>query len=77
MQEVVARQGQILLFSDQQGLARMAGLSDLTMRLPDAHPFVAPLLYTVPVQLLAYQVAVIKGTDVDQPRNLAKSVTVE
>ena len=77
VQEVVARQGQILLFSDQQGLARMAGLSDLTMRLPDAHPFVAPLLYTVPVQLLAYQVAVIKGTDVDQPRNLAKSVTVE
>ena len=77
VQEVVARQGQILLFSDQQGLARMAGLSDLTMRLPNAHPFVAPLLYTVPVQLLAYQVAVIKGTDVDQPRNLAKSVTVE
>jgi glucosamine--fructose-6-phosphate aminotransferase (isomerizing) len=45
--------------------------------LPDIHPFAAPLLYSIPVQLLAYHVAVLKGTDVDQPRNLAKSVTVE
>ena len=48
-----------------------------TIELPEVHPFVAPILYTIPVQLLAYHVAVQKGTDVDQPRNLAKSVTVE
>ena len=48
-----------------------------TIKLPEVDPFVAPILYTIPVQLLAYHVAVLKGTDVDQPRNLAKSVTVE
>ena len=48
-----------------------------TIELPAVDPFVAPILYAIPVQLLAYHVAVIKGTDVDQPRNLAKSVTVE
>jgi glutamine---fructose-6-phosphate transaminase (isomerizing) len=47
------------------------------VRMPDIHPFVAPLLYALPVQMLAYHTAVLKGTDVDQPRNLAKSVTVE
>jgi glucosamine--fructose-6-phosphate aminotransferase (isomerizing) len=47
------------------------------VELPAVDPFVAPILYTIPVQLLAYHVAVVKGTDVDQPRNLAKSVTVE
>jgi glucosamine--fructose-6-phosphate aminotransferase (isomerizing) len=45
--------------------------------MPEVHPLIAPLVYAVPVQLLAYHVAVLKGTDVDQPRNLAKSVTVE
>jgi glucosamine--fructose-6-phosphate aminotransferase (isomerizing) len=45
--------------------------------MPDVHPFAAPILYSIPVQLLAYHVAVLRGTDVDQPRNLAKSVTVE
>ncbi len=48
-----------------------------TLVLPDIDPFAAPVLYSIPVQLLAYHVAVLKGTDVDQPRNLAKSVTVE
>jgi len=48
-----------------------------TIEMPKVHPLIAPLVYAVPVQLLAYHVAVIKGTDVDQPRNLAKSVTVE
>jgi glucosamine--fructose-6-phosphate aminotransferase (isomerizing) len=48
-----------------------------TLVLPDIDPFAAPILYSIPVQLLAYHVAVLKGTDVDQPRNLAKSVTVE
>jgi len=48
-----------------------------TIELPAVDPYVAPILYTIPIQLLAYHVAVLKGTDVDQPRNLAKSVTVE
>ncbi|MBT7636235.1 MAG: hypothetical protein HN694_24755, partial [Rhodospirillaceae bacterium] len=48
-----------------------------SIKLPSVHPFVAPILYSIPVQLLAYHIAVLKGTDVDQPRNLAKSVTVE
>ena len=52
-------------------------MSRSTLILPDADPFVLPILYSIPVQLLAYHVAVLKGTDVDQPRNLAKSVTVE
>jgi len=48
-----------------------------TLIMPKVHPLIAPLVYSVPIQLLAYHVAVLKGTDVDQPRNLAKSVTVE
>ena len=48
-----------------------------TIEMPRVHPLIAPLVYAIPVQLLAYHVAVVKGTDVDQPRNLAKSVTVE
>ncbi len=77
MQEVRARGGQIILVSDAEGIA-LAGEGTLaTIEMPSVHPLIAPLVYAVPVQLLAYHVAVQKGTDVDQPRNLAKSVTVE
>jgi glucosamine--fructose-6-phosphate aminotransferase (isomerizing) len=55
----------------------MAGAAAHAIEIPEVDPFVAPLLYAIPVQLLAYHAAVIKGTDVDQPRNLAKAVTVE
>jgi glucosamine--fructose-6-phosphate aminotransferase (isomerizing) len=77
IQEAAARGGRIVLFSDQQGIERLGKLAWRSIELPAVDPFVAPLLYTIPVQLLAYHVAVLKGTDVDQPRNLAKSVTVE
>ncbi|UIP06365.1 glutamine--fructose-6-phosphate transaminase (isomerizing) [Erythrobacter sp. SDW2] len=77
MQEVRARGGKIVLISDAEGLEE-AGEGCLgTIEMPKVHPLIAPLVYAVPVQLLAYHVAVVKGTDVDQPRNLAKSVTVE
>jgi glucosamine--fructose-6-phosphate aminotransferase (isomerizing) len=77
MQEVQARGGKVVLISDADGL-RQAGEGALaTIEMPKVHPLIAPLVYAVPVQLLAYHVAVAKGTDVDQPRNLAKSVTVE
>jgi glucosamine--fructose-6-phosphate aminotransferase (isomerizing) len=58
-------------------VAKLKGIAVETVTLPAVDPFVAPILYAIPVQLLAYHVAVLKGTDVDQPRNLAKSVTVE
>ncbi len=77
VQENVARGAQIYLLSDEKGAAALAGETRWHVTLPDAHIFVCPILYTIPVQLLAYYVAVTKGTDVDQPRNLAKSVTVE
>ncbi len=77
MQEVIARGGRVIFLSDAQGIARLGDVAAATIELPTVDPFVAPILYTIPVQLLAYHVAVIKGTDVDQPRNLAKSVTVE
>ena len=77
LQEAAARGGQVIVFSDALGAARLRGIAAETVVLPDVDPFVAPILYAIPVQLLAYQVAVLKGTDVDQPRNLAKSVTVE
>ncbi|MEZ5902468.1 MAG: glutamine--fructose-6-phosphate transaminase (isomerizing) [Alphaproteobacteria bacterium] len=77
VQESVARGGKIMLFSDAQGVSKMKDLSSWSVELGDVHPFVAPILYTIPMQLLSYHVAVAKGTDVDQPRNLAKSVTVE
>ena len=76
VQEVVARGGRVIFLSDAPGVARL-GVAAVTVTLPEADPFVTPILYAVPVQLLAYHVAVTKGTDVDQPRNLAKSVTVE
>ncbi|HEY7578951.1 MAG TPA: glutamine--fructose-6-phosphate transaminase (isomerizing) [Acetobacteraceae bacterium] len=77
LQEAAARGGQVVVFSDQAGAAKLSGIAAETIVLPDVDPFVAPILYAIPVQLLAYHVAVLKGTDVDQPRNLAKSVTVE
>ena len=77
LQEAAARGGQVIVFSDAQGADKLHGIAVETVVLPRVDPFVAPILYAIPVQLLAYHVAVLKGTDVDQPRNLAKSVTVE
>ena len=77
LQEAHARGGQIILVSDAAGVAKLRHIAVDTLTLPDIHPFAAPILYSIPVQLLAYHVAVLRGTDVDQPRNLAKSVTVE
>jgi len=77
MQEVQARGGKVVLISDADGLAQAGEGTLATIEMPKVHPLIAPLVYAVPVQLLAYHVAVVKGTDVDQPRNLAKSVTVE
>ena len=77
MQEVRARGGQIILISDAEGIAQAGEGTLATIEMPSVHPLIAPLVYAVPIQLLAYHVAVLKGTDVDQPRNLAKSVTVE
>tara|TARA_A100001391_G_scaffold7621_6_gene4930 strand:- start:14773 stop:16596 length:1824 start_codon:yes stop_codon:yes gene_type:complete len=77
MQEVQARGGQVILISDDEGIAQAGEGCIATIPMPKVHPLIAPLVYAVPVQLLAYHVACAKGTDVDQPRNLAKSVTVE
>jgi glucosamine--fructose-6-phosphate aminotransferase (isomerizing) len=77
MQEVAARGGQVLLMSNASGVERAGKAARWTMTLPECDPFIAPLIYTMPIQLLAYHIAVLKGTDVDQPRNLAKAVTVE
>src|ERR687886_1094173 len=77
MQEVRARGGKIVLISDGEGIAQAGDGCMATIEMPAVHPLIAPLVYAVPVQLLAYHVAVLKGTGVDQPRNLAKSVTVE
>jgi glucosamine--fructose-6-phosphate aminotransferase (isomerizing) len=77
MQEVQARGGKVVLISDKEGLERASEGTIATIEMPKVHPLIAPLVYAIPVQLLAYHVAVAKGTDVDQPRNLAKSVTVE
>ena len=77
MQEVMARHGQILLISDQDGVAEASEGTHASLTLPAGGGIFAPILYAVPMQYLAYHTAVAKGTDVDQPRNLAKSVTVE
>ena len=77
MQEVAARGGQIILITDPAGAREAAGQPWVTLVLPDMPATIAPLVYAVPVQLIAYHTAVFMGTDVDQPRNLAKSVTVE
>jgi glucosamine--fructose-6-phosphate aminotransferase (isomerizing) len=77
MQEVIARGGRVIFLSDAKGIEKLGNMAAATIELPEVNAFVAPILYTIPIQLLAYHVAVLKGTDVDQPRNLAKSVTVE
>ncbi|MFN6925547.1 MAG: glutamine--fructose-6-phosphate transaminase (isomerizing) [Tabrizicola sp.] len=77
MQEVMARNGKVLLLSDAEGIRTAGHGTWKTLTLPTVDPLWAPILYAVPAQLLAYHTAVAKGTDVDQPRNLAKSVTVE
>ncbi len=75
--EVAARGGLVVLISDAAGIEKVGDQALHSIELPEVDPFVAPILYALPVQLLAYHTAVLKGTDVDQPRNLAKSVTVE
>ena len=77
MQEVAARGGRIILITDPKGRARGDRGSLVTLTLPEMPATVTPLVYAIPVQLIAYHTAVVMGTDVDQPRNLAKSVTVE
>lgn len=77
VQEVAARGGRVIFLSDKDGVNKLQNISSETIELPKVDPIVAPILYAIPIQLLAYHTAVIKGTDVDQPRNLAKSVTVE
>jgi glucosamine--fructose-6-phosphate aminotransferase (isomerizing) len=77
MEEVAARGGRIVAITDERGAAAIEGSAEEIVVLPDAPAFVAPIILTVPLQLLAYHTAIAIGTDVDQPRNLAKSVTVE
>ncbi len=77
IQETVARGGKVFLIGDAKGAQALKAQTTWSIELGEVHPFVAPIAYAIPVQLLAYHVAVIRGTDVDQPRNLAKSVTVE
>jgi len=77
MQEVAARGGRIILVTDPKGAREASVQSLLTLALPEMPATVTPLVYAIPVQLMAYHTAVLMGTDVDQPRNLAKSVTVE
>ncbi len=77
LQEASARGGKIILISDAKGISAMGDMASASLCMPAADPFITPLLYALPVQMLAYHVACLKGTDIDQPRNLAKSVTVE
>jgi glucosamine--fructose-6-phosphate aminotransferase (isomerizing) len=77
MEQVAARGGRVILISDEEGVRRSGKHAAHAITMPKVDPFVTPILASIPVQLLAYHTAVLKGTDVDQPRNLAKSVTVE
>jgi len=77
MQEVMARAGKVLLVTDSAGAAEAASGTWELITMPAVSSVFAPILYAIPAQLLAYHTAIAKGTDVDQPRNLAKSVTVE
>ena len=77
LEEVAARGAKIILISDKEGIKELKNICSHTIEVSSTSTFVHPILYTIPVQLLAYYTAVLKGTDVDQPRNLAKSVTVE
>ena len=75
--EAAARGGRIVLIADRQGIQRAGGLAWRSIAMPKVTPLLAPIVYALPMQMLAYHAALRKGTDVDQPRNLAKSVTVE
>jgi len=77
MHEVIAREGRTILVTDQKGASLATPGSSSMLTLPDMPALVAPLIFALPLQLLAYHTALVLGTDVDQPRNLAKSVTVE
>jgi len=77
VEEIRARGAKVILISDDAGIALAGNRADHVIGLPDGDGFTLPILAAIPLQLLAYHVAVAKGTDVDQPRNLAKSVTVE
>ncbi|HCC00146.1 MAG TPA: glutamine--fructose-6-phosphate transaminase (isomerizing), partial [Ruminococcaceae bacterium] len=77
LQEAKARGGRLLIFADTKNAERVSAIAEHMVVLPYVHDFVAPILQAIPLQMLAYEVAVLKGTDVDQPRNLAKSVSVE
>jgi glucosamine--fructose-6-phosphate aminotransferase (isomerizing) len=77
MQEVSARGGQLIVFMDETLLVTVEESNVQIVKIPQVDNEISPIVYTVPLQLLSYHVAVLKGTDVDQPRNLAKSVTVE
>jgi glucosamine--fructose-6-phosphate aminotransferase (isomerizing) len=77
LQEVRARGGRLIVFADGDAPIDAGNATGTTLRIDGGGDFIAPAVFTVPLQLLAYHVAVLRGTDVDQPRNLAKSVTVE
>ena len=77
MSEVMARGGQVVFITDPEGARHAPAGAKVVMTAPASDPLIAPLIMSAPIQLLAYHVAVLKGADVDQPRNLAKSVTVE
>ena len=77
IEEVSARGAKIILISDKEGINKLSKTAHITLEVPHSNTFILPILYSIPVQMLAYHTAVAKGTDVDQPRNLAKSVTVE
>jgi glutamine---fructose-6-phosphate transaminase (isomerizing) len=77
LQEVRARGGELIVFADKAAHIDGSTSRDCILRIDAGGEFIAPAVFTVPLQLLAYHVAVLRGTDVDQPRNLAKSVTVE
>jgi len=77
VEEVLSRGAKIIFISDKAGIKKINNKKITTICLPETHELISPILYSIPVQLIAYHTAVLKGTDVDQPRNLAKSVTVE
>ena len=77
IEEVAARGAKIILISDKNGIEKLSNIAKICLEMPNSSSFTQPILYSIPVQMLAYHTAVAKGTDVDQPRNLAKSVTVE
>ena len=77
VEEVLSRGAKIIFISDKKGIKKINNKKITTICLPETHELISPILYSIPVQLIAYHTAVLKGTDVDQPRNLAKSVTVE